>query len=226
MTTAFTKRRPNQFLSELKDEYLRLNIAKASFMTVLSPRHFSLNGNSLTTSKIGAGSSEKFKKIYPPDHFVTEYVKIIKLLWCERLKTGMDLTPAWVKNPIYKPKRNLHPDFKNKTEKELKEILSRKPTLKPKELTVVHGDLCPVNIIFNELGEAIGVIDLGDLHVGDRMLDIAILSWTIRGNFGKKYELLFLNHLGIDFSDKILEYYRLIYNLNLPDYKNWDWIKE
>jgi aminoglycoside phosphotransferase len=62
--------------------------------------------------------------------------------------------------------------------------------------------------------------------IGDKMLDIAILSWTIRGNFGKKYEVLFLKRLNVDPEDKMLEYYRLIYNLNLPDYKNWGWVKE
>ncbi len=226
MSITFTKNRPSEYLPELKNEYIRLGIAKKSFTTVMSPKYFSLNGNSLVTSKVGAGSSEKFKELYSPNHFIDEYIKIIKLLWREQLKTDIDLVPTWVKDPEYKPKNNLHPDFKCKTEKDLKEILSRKPILEQKGLTVVHGDLCPVNIIFNEFGQAIGVIDLGDMHIGDKMLDIAILSWTIRGNFGKKYEVLFLKRLNVDPEDKMLEYYRLIYNLNLPDYKNWDWIKE
>lgn len=58
------------------------------------------------------------------------------------------------------------------------------------------------------------------------MLDIAILSWTIRGNFGKKYESIFLNELEVSSRDKRLEYYRLVYDLSLPSYKKWDWIKE
>ncbi len=226
MSITFTKNRPSEYLPELKNEYIRLGIAKKSFTTVMSPKYFSLNGNSLVTSKVGAGSSEKFKELYSPNHFIDEYIKIIKLLWREQLKTDVDLVPTWVKDPEYKSKNNLHPDFECKTEKDLKEILSRKPILEQKGLTVVHGDLCPVNIIFNEFGQAIGVIDLGDMHIGDKMLDIAILSWTIRGNFGKKYEVLFLKRLNVDPEDKMLEYYRLIYNLNLPDYKNWDWIKE
>ena len=114
MLTTFTKSRPDEFLSELKNEYVRLDIAKKSFTTILTPEYFLLDGNSLSTSKIGAGSSEKFKKIYSPEHFIEEYVKIIQLLWRERLKTNIDLVPMWVKNPKYKPKNNFHPDFKDK----------------------------------------------------------------------------------------------------------------
>ena len=120
----------------------------------------------------------------------------------------------------------MHPDFKNKAKNELLKILSRKPICEKENLRVVHGDLCPVNIIFNDSGHAIGLIDLGDLHVGNRMLDIAVLSWTIRGNFGKKYENMFLEKMGIAPNDKELEYHRLIYDLSLPNYKKWNWIKE
>ena len=90
----------------------------------------------------------------------------------------------------------------------------------------MHGDLCPVNIIFNNSGRAIGLIDLGDMHMGNKMLDIAVLSWTIRGNFGRGYEDMFLEELGINPNDKDMEYYRLVYDLSLPDYKKWNWIKE
>lgn len=142
-------------------------------------------------------------------------------LWQETLKTNLDLTPQWINNPKLKQLDKLHPDFKNRTRAELEEISYRKKPIITKQV-VVHGDLCPVNIIFNESGKAIGLIDLGDMHVGDGMLDIAVLSWTIRGNFGRKYEKIFLDRFGLKPDDKTLEYYRLIYDLSLPSHKNWN----
>ena len=64
------------------------------------------------------------------------------------------------------------------------------------------------------------------MHIGNRMLDIATLSWTIRGNFGKKYENMFLEALCLEPGDETIEYFRLVYDLSLPDYKKWNWIKE
>ena len=142
------------------------------------------------------------------------------------LNTSQDLVPDWVKHPKYETKHNLHPDFQLKSEEELRQILSRRSEIETSKKVVVHGDLCPVNIIFDSDAHAIGLIDLGDLHLGDKMLDLAILSWTIRGNFGKKYERAFLEKYHLSPDNKIIEYYRLIYNLNMPEYKNWQWIKE
>lgn len=221
----YTKTRSSKYYYELTNELLRLNVAKQSFTSIITPRTFSLQGNTLSTSRIGAGSSDLYKNQFPPDHFIAEYENIIRSLWQETLRTNLNLTPQWVKNPKIKQLDKLHPDFKNKTRAELKEILYRKKPIITKQV-VVHGDLCPVNIIFNESGKAIGLIDLGDMHVGDGMLDIAVLSWTIRGNFGRKYEKIFLDRFGLKPNDKTLEYYRLIYDLSLPSYKNWNWIKE
>lgn len=222
----YSKRRSEKYKYELENELVRLEIAKKSFRFILTPQEYKLNGNTLLTSKVGAGTSYDYKKIYSPMHFVDEYVNILNKLWEERLETELDLTPKWVEAPVLTSKTNLHPDFNNKSRADLAQILTKKPLCEDSEKRVVHGDLCPVNIIFNDNGQAIGLIDLGDLHIGDKMLDIAILSWTIRGNFGKKYEKLFLEQFNIGTDDERLNYYRLIYDLNLPDYKTWDWIKE
>ena len=226
MQVIYKKQRPAEYRYELVNEFMRLEIAKKSFRKIITPQSFELDDLTLTTKKIGAGASSLFKKQYPPEHFIEEYLKIIHELWNETLDTKLDLTPDWVKKPTLKDNSKLHPDFKNKTEEELHSILSRKPFYKKENQRVVHGDLCPVNIIFDDAGCAIGLIDLGDLHVGNRMLDVAILSWTIRGNFGKKYESMFLEKIGITLDSEELEYYRLIYDLSLPNYKNWNWIKE
>lgn len=222
----YKKIRPPEYQYELKNELERLKIARESFKYILTPRHFKLKDSVLLTSKIGAGDSSNFKKDFTPEHFVDEYLKIIFRLWREKLDTNLNLTPEWIKNPTLKENVRLHPDFKDKAKAELLEIISRKPSCEKRAMRVVHGDLCPLNIIFDSCGHAVGLIDLGDLHIGDSMLDVAVLSWTIRGNFGKKYEKLFLKKLGIDILDKTVEYYRLIYDLSLPSYKNWNWIKE
>ena len=226
MQVVFEKHRPAEYRYELENEFERLKIAKNSFCHIITPQEFKLDGLSLSTKKIGEGSSNLFKKQYSPEHFIEQYLNIINMLWKEELKTELDLTPEWVKSPKLKKKNNLHPDFKNKTESELLEILSRKTIYTNKKRYVVHGDLCPVNVIFDEKGRAIGLIDLGDMHMGNKMLDIAVLSWTIRGWFGREYENDFLTKLGVNSDDKELEYYRLIYDLSLPDYKSWGWIKE
>lgn len=222
----YEKYRPIEYQYELKNEYERLSIAKNSFRQILTPQEFELRNSTLFTAKIGSGDSTCFKQQYSPEHFIKEYLELIFKLWKEKLNTKIDLTPKWVRFPNLKNRDRLHPDFSDKTESDLVRILQQKPTHTNKDLRVVHGDLCPVNIIFDDDGKAIGLVDLGDMHIGDKMLDIAVLSWTIRGNFGKEYENIFLQELGISPCDKRLEYYRLIYDLSLPNYKKWNWIKE
>lgn len=226
MSIMYEKHRSTEYQFELENEFKRLKIAKDSFRQILTPREFKLNGETLFTEKVGAGASSLFKQQYPPEYFVKEYLCIVSKLWSEKLNTKTDLTPEWIKSPKLKDISKLHPDFSGKTKAELLEILSHRPTHKDDDNSVVHGDLCPVNIIFNNNGHAVGLIDLGDMHMGDKMLDIAVLSWTIRGNFGKEYENMFLKELDVNPNDKNMEYYRLIYDLSLPDYKKWNWIKE
>ena len=194
----YEKHRSTEYQFELENEFKRLKIAKDSFRQILTPREFKLNGETLFTEKVGAGASSLFKQQYPPEYFVKEYLCIVSKLWSEKLNTKTDLTPEWIKSPKLKDISKLHPDFSGKTKAELLEILSHRPTHKDDDNSVVHGDL----------------------------LDIAVLSWTIRGNFGKEYENMFLKELDVNPNDKNMEYYRLIYDLSLPDYKKWNWIKE
>ena len=226
MSIMYEKHRSTEYQFELENEFKRLKIAKDSFHQILTPREFKFNGETLFTEKIGAGASSLFKQKYPPEHFVKEYLCIVSELWNEKLNVRADLTPEWIRNPKLKDSRKLHPDFSGKTKVELLEILSRRPICNDEDNCVVHGDLCPVNIIFDGNGRAVGLIDLGDMHMGNKMLDIAVLSWTIRGNFGREYENMFLKELAVNPNNKDMEYYRLIYDLSLPDYKKWNWIKE
>lgn len=223
----FKKERQSRYFFELKNELVRLRVAKKSFRLVKTPERFFLKEDALYTSRVGYKASNYFKKTMAPEDIINEYVKLLKMFWNEDVKCDHDLTPEWVKRPALKRRRVelLHPDFKCRTKEELLEILKRGPNTGNDKFPV-HGDLCPVNIIFSRNGKAVGLIDLGDLHLGDRMLDVAVLSWTIRGNFGKKYERYFLDKLNLKIDYSMIEYYRLIYDLSLPEYKSWDWVKE
>lgn len=226
MPIVYKKTRPEQYRYELENEFRRLEVAKKSFRHIMTPQNFWFENLTLATEAVGAGASIAYKRKYTAEHFVQEYTNILRKLWDEKLNTNEDLTPEWVANPIWKQKTNLHPDFQQKNKSELETILMNGKKYVKCKKTVVHGDLCPMNIIFDNDGHAAGLIDLGDLHMGNKMLDIAVLSWTIRGNFGKKYEESFLQNIGVEPDDEELEYYRLIYDLSLPDYKNWNWIKK
>ncbi len=223
----FIKTRPARYTHELENELLRLTIVRKYFKRVKVPERFYKKGSRLYTMRVGYKTSDYFKYKMSPEKIIDEYSDLLSALWKEKIECKKDLTPEWVKMPrIDKKISMLHPDFRKRTRAELMKILKNKPAFNNDVIGPVHGDLCPVNIVFNRKGKAVGLIDLGDFHIGDRRLDIAVLSWTIRGNFGKKYEKLFLKKFNFDVNDNIIEYYRLIYDLSLPAYKNWNWIKE
>lgn len=59
----------------------------------------------------------------------------------------------------------------------------------PEELTVdpeapraawVHGDLCPVNVLFGRDEDLVAVIDWEDSHVGDPLVDLVWTEWLVR----------------------------------------------
>ena len=221
----YQKYRTDKYAEELEREYQRLVIAMASFKVLKTPRPIRLEKNCLYTERLPGANSAKLKSKIPTLDLIDEYVKITELLWSEKLNCTEDLTPSWVREPKLILKKNLHPDFRDKPLEELRQVLSLKPDVVGEDYKVVHGDLCPVNIMMDESKQAYGLVDLGDLHMGDRRLDVAILSWTIRGNFGPEYEELYLSKLDIPIDYDIINYYRLIYDLSLPPYKDWSWIK-
>lgn len=44
----------------------------------------------------------------------------------------------------------------------------------------VHGDLCPVNLLFGHDGQLVGVVDWEDSHMGDQLVDLAWCEWLVR----------------------------------------------
>lgn len=44
----------------------------------------------------------------------------------------------------------------------------------------VHGDLCPVNLLFDRDAELVAVVDWEDSHVGDPLTDLVWTEWLVR----------------------------------------------
>ena len=121
--------------------------------------------------------------------------------------------------------KELHPDFHNLSTKQLKKIIENGPDQGNKP-TLVHGDLCMPNLLFSENGNLVGVIDLGQSHVGDTILDIALMSWCIEANMGKLWADYYLDLFGLKSHKPAIQYYRLAYDLSLNFPHPWSWINE
>lgn len=50
----------------------------------------------------------------------------------------------------------------------------------PRPVAWVHGDLCPVNVLFGRDLRLIAVVDWEDSHVGDPLLDLVWTEWLVR----------------------------------------------
>lgn len=90
------------------------------------------------------------------------------------------------------------------------ELVRLRPTTE--NLVVCHGDYCFPNVLLED-GEVTGYLDLGELAVADRWLDVAIGMWSTTWNVGPGYEQLFLEHYGADADDDRLHFNRLLYAL-------------
>ena len=120
--------------------------------------------------------------------------------------------------------RQLHPDFSRLTLTELRDIVDQGPGDQAKVLT--HGDWCMPNVLMNQEGQVTGIVDLGELHVGDEKLDPAIMSWTIRANMGNLWEDSYLDSLNLTSQDAGINYQRLIYDLGLEHSDPWSWLDD
>lgn len=120
--------------------------------------------------------------------------------------------------------RQLHPDFSRLTLTELRDIVDQGPGDQAKVLS--HGDWCMPNVLMNQEGKVTGIVDLGELHVGDEKLDPAIMSWTIRANMGAQWEGNYLNSLNLDSQDAGVNYQRLVYDLGLEHSDPWSWLDD
>lgn len=62
---------------------------------------------------------------------------------------------------------------------------------------LIHGDACLPNFMFkNDIFS--GYIDLGDLSIDYREVDLAAAVWSLQYNLGSEYGLMFLQKYGIE----------------------------
>ncbi len=102
---------------------------------------------------------------------------------------------------------------------------ARPPVLRP---VVCHGDACAPNTLLADdppggagasSGPAVvtGVVDLGQLGVGDPWADLAIATWSTRWNYGPGWEQALLEAHGTELDAERTAYYRWLWGTAPPD---------
>ena len=94
-----------------------------------------------------------------------------------------------------------------KVENLFDEMNERRPT--EEDLVFTHGDFCLPNIILKD-ERVSGFIDLGSAGIADRWQDIALVTRSIRYNYGPNWDDRFLEAYGIKPDYDKLEFYTLL----------------
>ena len=76
-------------------------------------------------------------------------------------------------------------------------------------IVFTHGDLCLPNILIRQETSA-GFVDWGEAGLSDPHRDLALLAYSIRSNFSKKYVKLFFDAYGCQVDEQKLEFYKLL----------------
>jgi len=87
------------------------------------------------------------------------------------------------------------------------ELLATMPT--DEDLVFTHGDYCVPNVIL-ENGNLSGFVDWGSAGVADRYQDIALLTRSVRYNFGEDWEESVFEIYGIEPDWEKINFYRLL----------------
>ncbi|WP_375387462.1 phosphotransferase [uncultured Amnibacterium sp.] len=92
----------------------------------------------------------------------------------------------------------------------------RPPALGPAPVdeppVIVHGDACAPNTLVRADGGFAGIVDVGDLVLGDRWADLAVASMSLEWNFGPGWEPLFFDAYGIEPDDDRIAYFRRLWH--------------
>ena len=94
--------------------------------------------------------------------------------------------------------RYFHSQFYGKSEQELyADLLNTIPD--DEDLVITHGDLCLPNILVDEqTGHITGFVDVGEMGISDRHLDLVLASRSIEYNLGSKWINRFYDAYGTD----------------------------
>ncbi len=88
-----------------------------------------------------------------------------------------------------------------------RELLATKPM--NEDLVFTHGDYCFPNVILKD-GNLNGFVDWGNAGVADRYQDLALLTRSVRYNFGEDWEENVFEIYGIEPDWKKIHFYRLL----------------
>ena len=83
----------------------------------------------------------------------------------------------------------------------------------PQDEVVCHGDACAPNTLLAADGSWVAHVDLGNLGVGDRWADLAVMSWSADWNYGPGWEQHIYDAYGIEADVEKIHYYRLLWEL-------------
>jgi kanamycin kinase/aminoglycoside 3'-phosphotransferase-2 len=78
-----------------------------------------------------------------------------------------------------------------------------------RDLVFTHGDYCVPNVILND-GRLSGFVDWAEGGVADRFQDLALLSRSVRHNFGDEYGNLVFEMYGIEPDEEKMRFYLLL----------------
>jgi len=87
------------------------------------------------------------------------------------------------------------------------ELLATRPS--DEDFVFAHGDYCVPNVIL-ENGKLSGFVDWAGAGVADRYQDLALLSRSVRYNFGEEWEESVFEIYGIEPDWKKIRFYRLL----------------
>ena len=109
--------------------------------------------------------------------------------------------------------RYFHSQFYGKSEQELyADLLNAMPNEANEDLVITHGDLCLPNILVDEQsGHITGFVDVGEMGISDRHLDLVLASRSIQYNLGSKWIDRFYDAYGIE-RDKLKYHFYCILN--------------
>lgn len=231
------KLRPGYEKSVLVNEAQRINWVRKQTSLPVSQSAGSISMSyigMLFTKTVNGEPAHRLVKKLKPKELVLALSNGMKQVQQESPRNFPFTPPEWATNKTVSLRRihnldklrqkgkKLHPGFDELSKEELAKIINQGPDVY-EQRAFVHGDLCMPNILMSPDGKFTGLIDLGALHVGNPILDIALLAWCINDNLGPKWANYFLKLHNLDNKDPQIQFYRLAYDLSLNFPDPWGW---
>lgn len=126
-------------------------------------------------------------------------------------KTGLDYKIEFARERMIKglvEEEDFDDERQGRTAEDLfDELLAVKPT--DEDLVFTHGDYCVPNIILKN-GILSGFVDWANAGIADKYQDLALLTRSVRYNYGEEYEESVFEIYGIKPDWKKIHFYRLL----------------